>query len=258
MIKSWSFTKLEHYLACPRRFLLEDVRHTCPFCFKGEMIGWEAAKCDKCGRVAQTPEALARGIRLHAAAEAYLLRKSKITAELKHALIPLKYARAQMDKGVGRVEYPFVTDAEWRPVDKYTKGAWFRGKGDFVGLGPDGYAEVIDWKSGGVNKKTNTPYENESNKEQIELYALMVLLHFPAVSRIRGRLVYLDCPTGDGERPANEVHGAEVVRKDEHKLINKWTRKIRPMFNDDVCAPAPSGKCRFCPFAKALGGPCPY
>lgn len=251
MIKSWSFTKLEHYLACPRKFKLEDVDQLCPKCFKGRVEGYEVKKCDTCGHIVRMPEPVERGIRLHSAIEAYLLGRAGLVAELENSKTVLAGMKRRVAKGYVRVEFPLVLDASWSPVDKYTKGAWFRGKADVLEV-PGEVLHVTDWKSGGVDRAGKIR-DNLLYLEQIELYGITALLHFPATERALARLWFLDA------HPSKmDVSAAPVERKDVPKLIKKWQRKIRPMFNDKKCAPLPSYKCQWCPFAKGIGGPCPY
>ena len=251
MIKSWSFTKLEHYLACPRKFKLEDVDSLCPKCFKGRVEGYETKRCVACGHIVRFPEPVERGIRLHAAAEAFILGRGPITPELENSRVMLVSIKKNFAKGIVRVEYPTVLNEKWEPVDKFTKGAWFRGKIDVLVL-PGETGKTLDWKSGGVDKQGKIR-ENSMYIDQLELYGLTTLISFPSLEAVEGKLWFLDA-----DPKKMDVEAPVVKRGKIATLKKKWERKIKPMFNDTKCAPLPSYKCQWCPFAKGIGGPCPY
>lgn len=251
MIKSWSYTKLEHYESCPRKFLLEDVQRVCGKCFKGTVPWGDGEKCDKCGAVAELPEAIARGIVMHKELEAIVLGRQKVTLPYVGVKREITRIKSYVKAGQARVEIPFILSDKWTPMGQYAKGRWFTGKGDVV-LVPGHDIEVIDWKSGGVDREKKIRVGPKYD-DQCELYSICALIVFPAAEKAKSKLVFTDAVA-----EANEQKGPTVERKDLPKLQKKWEKKVIPMFRDTVHAPLPSFKCNWCPYRKGNGGPCPY
>lgn len=110
-----------------------------------------------------------------------------------------------------------------------------------------------DWKTGRFYEEKNDEYV-----EQLELYALAVLLMCPNVDEVRPRLVYVDegLVYPDPETPL------AFKRSDIDMLKKLWAKRTRAMLNDTTFAPRPGNYCRRCFYRKgnaaAGGGQCKY
>jgi hypothetical protein len=258
VITSWSPSRLEKWETCARRAKYDIVDALCPKCFKGRLEGiWGQPRiCKSCVTMEDIPDALARGTRLHTACEETLRhgKPSNPTPELARVKKILTKLRTAFKRGEVKIEQALVFDQAWRPVSKFTRGAWLRTALDVL-VTSKGKATVIDWKSGGVDSRTGEIRPNEKYDDQLNVYATAVLSADPEVEEVEAKLVFIDGPEG-----RNVVEsGGTATRKDLVKLQTKWSARARSMLSDTVFAPRPSDSaCRFCPFSRAKGGPCAF
>jgi hypothetical protein len=206
--------------------------------------------CSACGKVAVTPEAMARGSMLHGLCETYIKGAGKLPELLANVAKQLKALRKMHRRGCTTVEEDLVFKKDWEPAGKFEKGAWLRTKLDVLTI-EDGWAEVIDWKSGGIDKKTKQVKENQAYADQLSVYATAVLSAKPAVQRVAAFLVFLDAPEGQNVVAV----GGTAERKDLPALQAKWSSRARGLLSDTLFAPRPGFGCRFCPFGRQKGGP---
>lgn len=255
MITSWSPSRLSLWEDCARKAQYQIVQKLCPSCFGGKLGGpWgEPQVCDACGVVEETPAAIARGTMLHAEAEKYLRYGGKAYKELINVLPLLKLLRKDFKKGLTTIEDDLVFLPDWTVVDKFTKGAWLRTKLDVLTIDDDN-AEVIDWKSGGIDKRTGEIRAEKKYDDQLSIYATAVLSAFPKVKTVTAILAFIDGPLGRNE----VVSGGTAHRRDLPKLQAKWAGRARGLLSDTIFAPRPSFTCRYCPYSKQKNGPCAF
>ena len=260
MITSWSPSRLSLWEDCARRAQYQIVQKLCASCFAGKMGGtWgEPQVCDSCGHTEETPAAIARGTMLHAEAEKYLRHGGEAHKELAGVLPLLKILRKDFRKGLTTIEDDLCFDRDWNVVDKFTKGAWLRTKLDVLTIDDDNEsAEVIDWKSGGIDKRTGEIRSEEKYDDPLSIYATAVLTAYPKVKRVACILAFIDGPPG-----RNEVVSVGLAeRKDLPRLQAKWAGRARGMLSDTIFAPSPSFGCKFCPYGRTKGGkgsPCSF
>lgn len=261
LITSWSPSRLDKYEQCPRKAKYEIVDRLCPKCFLGKLHGGfgEPTFCDTCGAKIEDPEPIARGNDMHAAQEAFVQGKAnKPFSEIRHPKVLAlgKELRAEYKKGRVKVEMQVVLDRNWSPVSKYTKGAWFRGKIDIYHQMNGKEARVLDWKSGGINKSDGSVRVEAKYDDQLSIYNLIGLLVAPTVEHISAGLVFTDC--GPRFEPIVERKALNLSRADVPKEKKRWEGKVKALLSDRVMAPRPNEKCKWCPFSKGKGGPCPY
>jgi RecB family exonuclease len=254
VVTSWSPSRFEKYTQCPLKFKLETIEHLCPLCFSGKMLGYDDPTCDQCGGKAEVPDAIARGTVLHKVVENFILGRGPATDDIKSvvkiaAVLKETYAKNHQ---LVRIEHDFVFQRGWVPVSKFTKGAWLRTKADVIHV-MHKVLEIIDWKSGGVDKKTKAVRSEEKHDDQLEIYGIAALCAFPKHDEAKPRLVFIDAHEGK-----NVVERGVVKRKDLEKLKKKWEKKIVPMFSDSKFEPKANFGCRWCPYSKSSGGPCRY
>ena len=255
MITSWSPSRLSKWEECPRRAQYEVVQKLCPSCFKGALSGpWgQAQVCDSCGVVEVIPEALARGTGLHTLCEEYVKGDGRLPPELKNVSAQVKALRKSYRTGLTTIEEDLVFKVDWAPAGKFEKGAWLRTKLDVLTIEGD-EAEVIDWKSGGVDKKTGAVKDNPVYADQLSVYATAVLSAKPGVEKVVCKLVFIDAPAGKNVVTV----GGTATRKDLLALQKKWAGRARGMLSDTLFAPRPGFGCRWCSFSKQKGGPCAF
>jgi hypothetical protein len=239
---------------CPRRAQYDIIQKLCPACFKGTLVGaWQQPQiCDTCAEEQVTPEAIARGTRLHTLCEQYITGTANVPPELKYVAPTLKALRVDHRKGLTKIEVPLVFNDKWEPVSKFTKDAWLRTTLDVLSIEGE-VAEVIDWKSGGIDKKTKEVKAQDKYTDQLSIYATAVLSAYPAVEIVTCLLLFIDAPKN------NTVSvGGTASRKDLPRLQKKWAGRARGILSDTLFVPRPTYSCKLCPFTKAKGGPCVY
>jgi hypothetical protein len=141
------------------------------------------------------------------------------------------------------VEQQWGFNANWKATGWFGGDTWWRAILDVGLVYPDMTAEACDWKTG---------KRYASNEEQTESFALSVMCRFPPVTHVTTRLIYLD------EKGKDIEDIAEYPATHRQRLIDKWTRKVEPMFTDKVFAPRPNEKCKWCPLARSQGGKCAF
>ena len=257
-IVTWNPTKVFAYEECPQRTQWKYARKLCPLCFTGT-VGFDAP-CDTCGKKADKGPALQRGIDIDTALTAELVNPIAGVGKLKpishtfpNTLVTEIVHELTHERLLVLPKHPISLDREWRVLPKFTKGPWFWGELDVLVLDKKKrHARVIDWKSGGIDKKTGQPRENEHYQDQLEIYAIAVLCANPEVRVVDTSLVFVDAARSP------EVKGRTIRRKDLVKLKAKWVERLTPMFCDTVFAPRPGWGCRFCDYRNDRGGPCAY
>jgi hypothetical protein len=259
-LTSWSPSRLEKYESCPRRAKYDLIDKLCPMCFEGKLHGgFDSPQiCDTCGKKVEQAEPLVRGSEIGANLEGFVNGKvPELHPAIRHAGVK-KIAiglRKDFKKRMVMVEHQIVLDKDWRPTSPFNKSAWLRAKLDVLRL-PDKHAEVIDWKTGGIDRRTGEVKADEKYKDQLGVYAVATLSGFPMVEYTTASLVFVDC--GPRFDPCIERPEGTVARKELPKLQAKWTKRVKALLSDDVFAPRASTKCGYCPFQKGKGGPCPF
>lgn len=277
VFKSWSPSRLADYEACPHFAALKHIVKLCPLCFDGSVKGGydSPAVCNGCHEEILPGPALVRGSAVGKALEDYVNGTgSKLAGtwnkegkpepfKIEHPDILglAKRLRAGHKKGKVKVEFMLNFDRNWNPlpVGRWSPDIWLIVKLDVLEMN-GGVWNVIDWKTGGVEKKgpkAGQVKPSEKYVDQLLSYSTGVLLGYPAVEGTTAQLAFVDA--GKDHEPFVERIEANLVRKDLPKIKKTWEKRTKAMFRDEIFAPRPSGDaCMFCPFKKAKGGPCPH
>ena len=222
LVDAWSFSRYECYVQCPLKFKLKFI---------------DKLKTEQSA-------AMARGNTVHIDLAKFVRGDTEampavVTSPFQRTLV--QQIREHDDK---LVEQQWGFDRKWRETSWFVRAGrphpWLRSILDVALLYDDLVGEAIDWKTG---KKY------EANEEQMELFALSFMRKFQPAIHVTTRLVYVD---------AGEEEISEYPAKDQDKLIEKWERKVAPMFEDTTFLPRPNDKCRWCDFNKSKGGPCRF
>lgn len=121
---AWSFSRINSFENCPRKYWHENVGKTIPF---------------------EETEEMASGKEWHKGAELFIKRGAKLPLHMRHWESTLqKFKDAPGEK---MVEQQIALNAKWEPVEWYAKDAWLRVKSDLTILNGD-QAVQIDYKTG--------------------------------------------------------------------------------------------------------------
>jgi CRISPR/Cas system-associated exonuclease Cas4 (RecB family) len=175
---------------------------------------------------------MVRGTKIHSHIEDYLNKKVDVLDQS----VQMNRDTIMMLRNSG---YEVLTEADWSvdvnwkscPYDDW-ENCWLRVKVDAAYTRNENDVVVFDWKTG---RTFNPSYIN-----QLELYALSALLHFPDKKRVTASLVYVD--TGE-IKPAT---GINVYSSDVEKLKEKWLALATPMLTDTEFRPNRGAHCSRC------------
>ena len=182
-----------------------------------------------------TNEAADYGDRVHKVLEAYgkgTLDEAALTEEGKSTLkqwggIVEKLTSRNGDKFF---EHQMAVNKQLQPVDWFAKDVWIRSIADVLIVDGD-TAYCLDYKTGKV----------KDNPTQLQLFAAMVMWHFPQVNTVKTSFVWLKF---------NEVTNAKY----ERRYLDALWRALEPRFDKvqetidlGVFETKPSGLCPWCP-----------
>lgn len=224
-ITAWSFSRYSAYQQCP---------------FKAKLTILEKRQEPK-------NEAMLRGAALHDAIATYLKKGGKLPASIKALKSVLDPLRDQFKAGM-KLKVKGMqpeTEEQWAFTVKWTQtewknwaDAWVRIALDVMWWTDEETVRVRDWKSGKMNDKSVAEY-----LEQIELYALAVLLRYPHCKRVIPDLFFIDAMD-------SYPHELDLVftQKDVKRLKKTWEMRVKRMLADTKFAPKPGWQCPGCFF----------
>lgn len=211
---SWSYSKLKNFESCPKRHYEVDVA--------------KSVKEDE-------SEQLKWGNQLHDALAKRLGKKIPLPA----TMIEFEDMVAKLERVPGevRVECKYAINADFSPVDWFSKDAWYRAIADVL-IVNGAVALAIDYKTGKVLE----------DSVQLALMASCIFAHFPQVQAIRTEFFWLkeDATSRDDFRRNDMV---EVWR-------GLWPRieNLKSAYANMNFPPKPGNLCkRWCPVVA-----CPY
>jgi RecB family exonuclease len=188
-----------------------------------------------------TNEASEYGDRVHKVLEAYGLLGSeeervtmRATAALEESATLVKWAGV-VDKILARpgqkfFEHQMAVNKQLQPVDWFDKDVWIRSIADVLVVDGD-TAYCLDYKTGKV----------KDNPTQLQLFAAMVMWHFPQVQTVKTSFIWLRF---------DETTNAKY----ERRFLDALWRALEPRFTKvqevvdlGVFDTKPSGLCPWCP-----------
>ncbi len=188
-----------------------------------------------------TNEASEYGDRVHKVLEAYGLlgsEEERITmranAALEESATLVKWAGV-VDKILARpgqkfFEHQMAVNKQLQPVDWFDKDVWIRSIADVLVVDGD-TAYCLDYKTGKV----------KDNPTQLQLFAAMVMWHFPQVQTVKTSFIWLRF---------DETTNAKY----ERRFLDALWRALEPRFTKvqevvdlGVFDTKPSGLCPWCP-----------
>lgn len=219
-ITAWSISRLHSYEQCPLQF-------------KEKFITKSVATDDS--------PAMQRGKDIHDGIAKFLIGKAAGCP--RDALVfprmeqVISEIHAFPDKVV---EQQWGFNPNWQPTGWFGNDTWFRSILDVGLLYEDNTAESIDWKTG---KKYGT------NMDQMKSQAVAMFGRYRQLTNVTVRLAYLD--TGDEEI-------AEIRKDEQHSIKADFEKRVAKMLADDIHAPKPNDKCKWCPISRSKGGKCAF
>ena len=215
-LSTWSISRLHDWERCPRYAM---YRH---------------------GLKLPEPKgpALERGIAVHALAEAYLKAEEpprRVPAELSKFAPQFRALR----KKEAQSEVRFAVTEKWEPRGFFDPDVWGRAVADALVVSGK-KARIVDFKTGKMR---------DGYGDQLELYALVVLLAHPEVLEVSCELWYLD---------SGELASSRFKRADLEELTARWTLRPLPMLEDRIFPSRPGWYCRYCHYRRDNAGPCEH
>jgi RecB family exonuclease len=180
----------------------------------------------------QPNEASAYGDRVHKVLEAYGRGNTPQGIEAEQTLA--KWG-SLVDRIVSRpgdklFEHQMAVNKELQPVDWFAKDVWIRGIADVLIVNED-TAYVLDYKSGKVKE----------NPTQLQLFAAMVMWHFPQVNTVHTSFIWL---------VYNQMTNAKYERRYLGALWNALKprfEKVQDVVDLGVFKTKPGPLCPWCP-----------
>jgi RecB family exonuclease len=172
------------------------------------------------------------GDRVHKTLEAYALGQAVEGIEAEQTL---ERWGGLVDSLVGRegekfFEHQMAVNKALAPVDWFAPDVWIRGIADVLVVNKD-TAYCLDWKTGKVKE----------NPTQLQLFAAMVMWHFPQVTKVQTSFVWL-------------AYDQMTSARYERRYLGALWDALRPRFERvqetvdlGVFKTKPGGLCPWCP-----------
>jgi len=186
--------------------------------------------------------ALVHGSAVHDAIERWLKGwfKPREKKELEAMMGPMLPDFQKLKKLDPVTEQMWAHDKNWGPLDDgFNKSAWVRAKTDGH-LVKGTSATVFDWKTG---------RPKEVNSDQLRFYGVLTLVRNAQVQDVNLELWYVD---------HNKIIHGHMARSDLANAQKEFKRRTARIYNEARWPEEPGMSCRWCPFRKAVGGPCSF
>lgn len=208
-MNAWSYSSLKKFKTCPKQYA--------------------EVKIYKNFTEPPFTEATLYGTNFHEAAEHYVRDGTPLPEAFNYVKSHLDALRAI--PGEKLCEHRMGLTQDLQPCAFDAEGVWCRGVADLLIINEDkGTARVVDYKTGKSAKYADTA--------QLELMALMIFKHFPAIRRVKGGLLFV---------VANHFKTADYEREQEKVYWRQWMQdvsRLETALRTEVWNPNPSGLCR--------------
>lgn len=216
----WSFTALDHFESCPRKFKHKFIDRI---------------------KEPMTP-AMQRGIDIHKSLENYIkCRESGIDIPLIDKFLPLADSVKRMAEGKKLVaEQKMGVLGNMEPCGFFDDHVWGRGAADFIILGYPA-AFIGDWKDGKADKPWSYVLKYEK-PTQLVILALFIFKHYPRIEKITACNIWLE------HGKFGKVY--TFTRAMEAALWTAVVLKIQAMeraISEDRFITQPGPLCKYCP-----------
>ncbi len=175
-----------------------------------------------------------RGTLIHGSIENFMLNKAE---HVHPEVTDYEDWLTDLKDGDAVPEFKWALNDMWEVVDYGAENAYIRGFIDLMYRDEDGVT--------GYEFKTGKRYPD--HKAQVHLYSIAARIHYD-VDFITVVTVYLD------EMDNHTVTYEHSMATDKYL----WSSRIDKLDRDPYYAPRPGPYCRWCDFAKGVGGPCQF
>lgn len=210
MTIAWSYSSLQKFLSCPKRYFEERVAKS----------------------VKQVPsEQILWGERVHKALEVAVLTKSAPEGEFK--IYESVVQQLLQIPGAFHAEQKLAITSSFKPTQWFAPDVWCRAVLDAVWVEKE-VAKIVDYKTG----------KRKLDSKQLKLFALMLFHHHPEVDRINTAFLWLK--EGEPKKPDIE----KFKRKDVPILwqdILPDVRRLEYAHKTQTWIPKPGPLCNYCP-----------
>ena len=180
--------------------------------------------------------AMMRGTRLHGQAEDYMNDRERISP-VPYDLKKIGLTLHKLRNDGATAEVTWLVDENWEPVQDQEK-ARVKAIVDVHHTKED-VLYLYDYKSG---------RQYPSHFDQLDLYAVLGLLHYPSARRAETGAIYID----------SGLTGAtgSMLREMLDHSRQRWDADLTRMERDTGLDPTPGAHCKRCSYSKYNGGPC--
>jgi hypothetical protein len=214
MRRAWSFSALNNFLTCPKKYyhtsVIKDVREP-------------------------ESDAIRHGHHIHAAFERRIRDRDALPLGTRQ-YEPILASLAALS-GEIRVEVKLAIDENFAPCEWFAKTTWARAVLDFICI-QDTRALIFDWKTG----------RRKDSDEQLRLMAGMVFCHMGEVTEISASFLWMQEPAGQ------QIDNSIIKRAELPNIFSSFEPRLKRYqhAHDTTSFPAqPGGLCRrFCPVRK--------
>lgn len=223
-ITAWSYSRLSTWETCPLQAKLKFIDRL---------------------KEPDSP-AMQRGHKMHEDISKYLQGKAEgLPREaFQHPRIESMFGElAQFGKDL-IVEQQWGFNANWQPTGWFGADTWFRSILDVGVIYDDMTGCALDWKTG---------RRYGSNMDQMKSQAVAMFEKYKPLKEVEVRLAYIDTAAGD-----DPFEIADIKRHETASIKADFEKRVGRMMNDQIFAPRPNDKCRFCAFGKDKGGQCAF
>jgi CRISPR/Cas system-associated exonuclease Cas4 (RecB family) len=228
-LTSWSYSVYCKYIECPHRIFLEKIKRV---------------------RMPEAPNPnMARGNMVHEGAQIFVSTPAKKPKLIKELAL-FRDGLERLRKFKARVEQDWAFDIKWEPVAwNDWKRAWLRVKVDSCldAAEPKPIVEIIDYKTGKVY---------DDHRQQRSLYGLAGL-RLVQLGELAGGDKNVKLTAQHWYLDTGQTATEEFTMNDFASLKRNWLTRIKGMMSDTKFKPQTGYHCRWCPYAKSKGGPCP-
>jgi hypothetical protein len=166
--RNWSFSALEKFSQCPKRFHAYDV-----------------------AKIVREPEseAMRIGFRVHKAMADRISKGIPLPADLARYDGWIKQALNNPSGAQVLVEQKLACTFELKPCEYFSRAdkVWLRTVADLLVISGD-HCKSWDWKTG---QEKDDRYEVLPSNYQLKLVALTVFLHYPQINQVDSAYIYL-------------------------------------------------------------------
>ncbi len=219
---SWSYSSLNAFEGCPRKYAAEKFYCTIPW---------------------QDSEAIRYGNEVHLAAE-QALKGEKVTniEMLKPVQKYVDLLLSQQDQGATlTAEMELTLDENLNPVSWFSKEAWFRAKLDVV-VERNEQAFYYDWKTG---KKV------KDDQDQLKMCCAALSILKPEIETFTPKLIWTKHSAVTGTSP--QTLSREDLQTFWASVLGR-VKRLEDAWRSEIWVERPSGLCRnYCPVTE-----CPH